>query len=241
MDKEALNRKKEDLRSLGRRELVNQICSYPDQDRLNENKAFPTGNVARGIRDRGYVMSDKQYHTLVQNFAQVLLSDNQVQRAEGVPDQNAANHIYEIPFYTGCPVTDPEEAGKFVKGLDLGEDLGADFETYMQTNTVKTLSWDFKNQNGGVVRLVTGKPLTPEQQMITKSFIRFQQSGSLGARLVSEGFMDPYISQEPFLEKIGPVHYAGSKVPEPPKSLPVITEKDLEFAGQMTLDMFGLT
>lgn len=139
-------------------------------------------------------------------------------------------HIYEIPFYTSGPITDLQNTNQYIKDLRLGEDLGADFETYMQENTVYDLTWEFQNQNGGVVRLITTQPLTVEQERITKSFVQYQQTGPLGSRLLRDGFMETKSYQDPFLDRTNRLSYIG----------PAVTENDLDFAEQMTLDMFGI-
>lgn len=145
-------------------------------------------------------------------------------------------HIYEIPFYTSGPITDLQKTNQYIKDLRLGEDLGADFETYMQENTVYDLTWEFQNQSNGVVRLITTQPLTSEQEMITQSFVRYQQTGPLGSRLLRDGFMKTKSYQDPFLERTDPLSYVGPAV----SVTPLLTEQDLEFAEQMTLDMFGI-
>lgn len=151
-------------------------------------------------------------------------------------DMMTQAHIYEMPFNTSGPITDTQKANQYIKDLRLGEDLGADFETYMQENTVCDLTWDVQNPNGGVVRLITTQPLTPEQEMITQSFVRYQQTGSLGFRLLRDGFMETKSYQDPFLDRTDRLSYIGPAV----SVTPLLTEQDLEFAEQMTLDMFGI-
>lgn len=145
-------------------------------------------------------------------------------------------HIYERPFYISGPITDLQKTNQYIKDLRLGEDLGADFEMYMQENTVYDLTWEFQNQSNGVVRLITTQPLTSEQEMITQSFVQYQQTGPLGSRLLRDGFMETKSYQDPFLDRTDRLSYIGPAV----SVTPLLTEQDLEFAEQMTLDMFGI-
>lgn len=104
MGRDLLNQKRNELRSLSRRDLVDRICTYPDQDFLDKNsdgsrRTFPIGGMARGIRDRGYEMSNKQYYTLVQHFSTLMVPDMTISNVT-LPDlitldQNVTNETLQ--------------------------------------------------------------------------------------------------------------------------------------------------
>ena len=83
MRKKLVNEKRTELKHLPRRELVDRILDYHNQDLLNvdENgvrRDYPIGKMAEGIRDRGYQMSENQYRTLVHHFAGLTVQDMKV-------------------------------------------------------------------------------------------------------------------------------------------------------------------
>lgn len=74
LTRDMLREKRSELKNLDRRELVDRIVNYSDQDRLNfdvegNRREYPTGKMARNIQQNGYQMSDNQYYTLVHHFA----------------------------------------------------------------------------------------------------------------------------------------------------------------------------
>lgn len=82
MQKKLVNVKREALRKMEPRALVDHICSYPNQDFLNfdenEKRRFPIGAMAHSIKDDNYKMSDAQYYTLVHHFAKITVPDVKV-------------------------------------------------------------------------------------------------------------------------------------------------------------------
>lgn len=67
--------KEQELEGLSKRELIERICSYPDQARLNyssngEKEPWPLGERAERIRDKDYRMTSKQYRSLLRSFAE---------------------------------------------------------------------------------------------------------------------------------------------------------------------------
>lgn len=82
MPKKLVNVKREVLRKMEPRALVDHICDYPNQDILNfdenEKRRFPVGAMAHSIKDNHYKMSDAQYYTLVHHFAKITVPDVKV-------------------------------------------------------------------------------------------------------------------------------------------------------------------
>lgn len=67
--------KEQELEGLSKRELIERICSYPDQARLNyssngEKEPWPLGERAERIRDKDCQMTSKQYRSLLRSFAE---------------------------------------------------------------------------------------------------------------------------------------------------------------------------
>ena len=83
MRKKLINEKRSELKQMDRRDLVDTICSYPNQDLLNcqedgKRRPFPTGMVAKGIQERGYQMTDKQYYALIHNYTAATVPEMKV-------------------------------------------------------------------------------------------------------------------------------------------------------------------
>ena len=74
--KKLVNEKRDEMKNLEPKELIDRILSYPDQDSLNRDsgmrkREFPVGKVAESVRDRGYEMSDNQRFALIHDFAAI--------------------------------------------------------------------------------------------------------------------------------------------------------------------------
>lgn len=345
MGRELLNQKQNELRSLSPWALVDRICTYPDQEFLDQNadgsrRAFPIGGIARGIRDHGYEMSNKQYYTLVQHFSILMTPDLSIENVnlpdlvtldqrlgsepdlqcrihsdsnlisvsaktvdgsfcelgtisgrlpksvsdadvtgqlqqkngqlsiylaldleklestqgqnQGLSETNVLGYVYEMPFCLGGRVADIESANQYVKDLDYGQDLGGDFEMYQEKDSITSLTWDFQRSDRGVIRLITKEPLTPMQNRIAESFVRYQQAdGGLAGRLRMDGLVQLSSRQDTFLESrkgfslkktIAEEQIQEEKpcISEQMSSV-IITEEDLGFARQMSLSDFGMT
>lgn len=68
--------KEQELEPLSRRELIDRICSYPDQAHLNyfsngEKQTWPVGERAERIREKGYKMTPKQHASILRSFAEL--------------------------------------------------------------------------------------------------------------------------------------------------------------------------
>ena len=114
MRKKLLNEKRAELKALPVPELIERITSYPDQDLLNRNedgsrRKFPTGEVAQGIRDRGYQLSEKQYYALIHNFSAVTVPEMKVvgvtfrenhpqEFQKTLMEQKGTRSIYEMDY-----------------------------------------------------------------------------------------------------------------------------------------------
>lgn len=80
MHKTLLNRKRDELRALSGKDLVDRILSYPNQDLLNidsdgKKRTFPSGKMAASVRNKDYQMSVKLYHTLIHSFSQATVPE----------------------------------------------------------------------------------------------------------------------------------------------------------------------
>lgn len=72
--------KEQELELLSRRELLDRICSYPDQAHLNyfsngEKQTWPVGERAERIREKGYKMTPKQHASILRSFAELTASE----------------------------------------------------------------------------------------------------------------------------------------------------------------------
>lgn len=82
--KQLLQEKRELLKQLSKRELVDRICNYPDQRSLNMDvdgnwRNHPIGNMAHHIRDdQHYQMTDKQYYSLIHHYAALTIPELRV-------------------------------------------------------------------------------------------------------------------------------------------------------------------
>lgn len=83
MRKKLVNEKRDALKGLSRKELIDRILNYPNQDLLNldadgNKRKYPLGWMAGSIRNNDYQMTDKQYYTLVHYFAAATVPDMRV-------------------------------------------------------------------------------------------------------------------------------------------------------------------
>lgn len=89
MRKKLVNRKRDELRTLPRRELVDHILAYPDQDFLNRDedgkRKYPVGYIAQNVKEANYNMSDAQYYTMLHHFSKIIVPD---MRVVGITFQN---------------------------------------------------------------------------------------------------------------------------------------------------------
>lgn len=83
MQKKLVNEKRTALKKLDRKELIDRICAYPNQDLLNldgegESRDFPIGEIANWIQKTDYQMSEKQYYKLIHDFSAVTVPEMRV-------------------------------------------------------------------------------------------------------------------------------------------------------------------
>ena len=83
MRKKLVNEKRDELKAMDPRDLIDRICAYPDQhilnwDEKNRKRPFPVGLVAKGIQEKGYQMSETQYYALIHNFAGITVPSMRV-------------------------------------------------------------------------------------------------------------------------------------------------------------------
>lgn len=70
------NEKKDELKKLPRQELIDRVLAYPDFNSLNRDdgnrkRPHPIGHMAESVKNNGYEMSDKQYYTILSEFANI--------------------------------------------------------------------------------------------------------------------------------------------------------------------------
>lgn len=83
-----VNEKRNTLKYLSSRELVDRILAYPDQERLNyvfdpeaelmRRREYPVGKMAERARDNQYQVSNTLFHTLVHHFASDTVQDMKI-------------------------------------------------------------------------------------------------------------------------------------------------------------------
>lgn len=127
MRRTMVSNKRAELKALPRRELIDRICSFSDQNLLNfeadgKKREYPVGKMAEGIRDRGYQMSDNQYYTLVHHFALdtipnlkivgVTFRDNdpRVFEKELISDDKKGLQVYETTYTLMPEPENPHDA-----------------------------------------------------------------------------------------------------------------------------------
>lgn len=96
MRKKLVNEKREALKKLSPKDLIDRICKYPDQNYLNydeegKRRSFPVGMIASDIRDNGYQMSEKQQYGLIHQFAGLTVPEMRVVGVSYRP-HNAADY-----------------------------------------------------------------------------------------------------------------------------------------------------
>ncbi len=83
MRKKLVNEKRDELKQLTPRELVDRILEFPDATVLNydeegNRRKFPVEEMARGFQAKDYAMSEKQFYTLVHHFAAATVPEMKV-------------------------------------------------------------------------------------------------------------------------------------------------------------------
>ena len=74
MAKTLVNQKRDELKKLNPRKLIDRICRFSDQELLNSGK-YPLGSMATQIRNDDYRMTENQYYALIHNFARVTIAE----------------------------------------------------------------------------------------------------------------------------------------------------------------------
>lgn len=72
--------KEQELSKLSRRDLIDRVCAYSDQARLNytldgETRSVPYGEMAQHIQKNHYRMSERQREILIQGFAELTANE----------------------------------------------------------------------------------------------------------------------------------------------------------------------
>lgn len=140
MHKKQVNTKRDVLKRMQPKDLVDHICKYPNQDFLNfdENgkRDIPVGAIAQNVQSHNYEMSDAQYYTMIHHFAKITVPDVKVvgitfykndpsQFARNQISDNGKGHqIYEVDF-----ILTPEPTNQFdvnavsvnVRGADIAD------------------------------------------------------------------------------------------------------------------------
>ncbi len=114
MAKKLVNQKRDELKSLSNRDLVDRILSYANQDLLNadengQDRPFPVRDMADRIREKDYKMSEKQYYTLIHHFAAITVPHMKIVGVtyhENDPakmdlnliEQDGRKRVYEAPY-----------------------------------------------------------------------------------------------------------------------------------------------
>lgn len=86
MQKKLVSEKRDELKALDAKSLVDRILAYPDQDYLNYKmtedsyvkRPHPIGYIARNIERNDYQMTDPQRYTLIHDFAKLTVPDLKV-------------------------------------------------------------------------------------------------------------------------------------------------------------------
>lgn len=83
MRKKLVNEKRDELKQLSNRELIDRILSYPDRDSLDydpegNRRPFPVGMVAQNIRNHQDRMTENQYYALIHNFSAITVPEMRV-------------------------------------------------------------------------------------------------------------------------------------------------------------------
>lgn len=82
--KQMIQEKRDALKQIPKRELIDRICNYPDQQSLNRDadgnwRDHPVGQMAHQIRDKqNYQMSEKQYYSLIHHYAALTIPELRV-------------------------------------------------------------------------------------------------------------------------------------------------------------------
>ena len=83
MRKKLVNEKRDMLKQMSPRDLVDKIVDYPNQTILNRDEEghkrhFPIAVMAKAIKENDYKMSEKQYYTLIHQFTAITVPDMKV-------------------------------------------------------------------------------------------------------------------------------------------------------------------
>lgn len=78
-----VNQKMDELKELPRKDFVDRVRNYSDQDKLNfdedgNKKNHQVGIMAEVIEQNNYEMTDNQYYSMVNGFAKTLVPDMKV-------------------------------------------------------------------------------------------------------------------------------------------------------------------
>lgn len=119
--------KREELKQLPKRELIDRICNYPDQRSLNMDaegnwRKHPVGNMAHRIRDdQHYQMTDKQYYSLIHHYSMLTIPELRVvgvthhtvdpmQLERGKVELDGTKFTYDMPFHLRPEPENPYDA-----------------------------------------------------------------------------------------------------------------------------------
>lgn len=83
MRKKLVNQKRDELKEWSKKDVVEHIRSYPDQDRLNyddegNKKNHQVGIMAEVIAQNNYKMTDNQYYSMVDGYAKTVVPEMKV-------------------------------------------------------------------------------------------------------------------------------------------------------------------
>lgn len=83
MRKKLVNQKREELKELPRKDFVEHVRSYPDQDQLNfdeegNKKNHQIGIMAEVVAQNGYKMTDNQYYSMIDGYAKTVVPEMKV-------------------------------------------------------------------------------------------------------------------------------------------------------------------
>lgn len=84
MAKNLLNQKRDALKDLPPREFIDRVLAYPNQQHLNFTefglrRNHPLGEMAQKIQDNNYQMTEKQYYSMMHDFASLMVQNVTVQ------------------------------------------------------------------------------------------------------------------------------------------------------------------
>lgn len=211
--------KEKELEKLPRKEVVDRICGYPDQDKLNytsagEKRGIPLGELAEQIRDRSYRVSEAQYNLLYRQFAEVTATETyemeqsrpRTGREDGL--ENTSQTEPEITksyaaywFALNASIDDPNQIpeinghlGQYLSRSDVIENLNARLAAANADIQVTGLSMGFTSGSQGEIHLEANGDLTGSSREI-QTFLE----GPFASEM--EGPLGTYINDGIYFER----------------------------------------